>query len=112
MRIGARSFDRYFLVGLFNTGVDLVLFSALTVGVGLSPAVGNTLSTVCVMTMSYFINRAWVFRSSAKGFLTFVRFSAATLFTGLVVQTAVIYAVLAACDALAPGLPEAIATPG
>src|SRR5690606_2135678 len=36
MKIGSRSFDRYFLVGLFNTGLDLALFTLLAVGVGLA----------------------------------------------------------------------------
>lgn len=112
MRVGSRSVDRYLLVGLFNTGLDLALFSALAVLVGLAPVTANVISTVCVMTLSFFINRIWVFRSTTGGLGTFVRFAGVTLFTGLLVQSAVIVAVLAATDALAPGLPEGLAEPG
>lgn len=112
MRIGARSFDRYVLVGLANTALDLALYSTLALAVGFAPVVANVISTVCVMTVSFFVNRAFVFRSSTGGLVAFVRFVSVTLFTGLVVQSAVIVTVIASCDTLLPGLPEAVVTPG
>lgn len=112
MKLGARSFDRYVLVGLANTALDLVLFSTLALAVGFAPVAANVISTVCVMTVSFFVNRAFVFRSSAGGLMAFVRFVSVTLFTGLVVQSAVIVAAIAASGALLPGLPEAVVTPG
>lgn len=112
MRLGSRSVDRYLLVGLFNTGLDLALFSVLAVLVGLAPVTANVVSTVCVMTVSFFINRIWVFRSSAGGLGTFLRFASVTLFTGLLVQSGVIVTVLAVSEALLPSLPEGLAEPG
>jgi putative flippase GtrA len=112
MRIGSRSLDRYVLVGLLNTATDFVGFSLLAVVVGLPPVLANVISTVCVMTMSFFLNRAWVFRSEASGVGTFVRFVGVTLFSGLLVQSAVIVTVLAFCDAVLPSLAGEIAAPG
>lgn len=112
LRIGTRSLDRYVLVGLFNTGLDLVLFSFLSLAVDLPVVVANVISTVVVMTISFFINRAWVFRSDASGLGAYLRFAGVTLFTGLLVQSVVIVSVLAACDALVPSLAEEIAEPG
>jgi putative flippase GtrA len=112
MRVGSRSLDRYLLVGLVNTGLDLALFSLLAVALGVPAVAANVASTVVVMTLSFFLNRAWVFRSEASGPLAYLRFAAITLTTGLVVQSGVIVAVLAAADALAPSLPHAVAAPG
>lgn len=111
MKIGSRSLDRYVLVGLFNSALDVALFSLLTLAVGLLPVVSNVISTVLVMTVSFFINRWWVFRSSAKGLDAFARFAAVTLLSGWVVQSAVIVAFLAATDWLVPSLAAELVTP-
>ena len=112
MRIGSRSVDRYVMVGLFNTALDFVLFSFLALAVALAPLVANAISTVIVMTISFFINRAWVFRSEQRGLLSYARFAGVTLFTGLLVQSAVITGVLAVTDAVVPALAEETAKPG
>lgn len=111
MRLGSRSVDRYVLVGLFNTGLDLALFTFLAVGMGLAAVLSNTVSTVCVMTVSFFLNRAWVFRSESSGVGTYLRFAGVTLFTGLLVQSAVIVAVLVLAEALVPALAVELVTP-
>ncbi len=111
MKIGSRSFDRYFLVGLFNTGLDLALFTLLAVGVGLAAVLSNTISTVVVMTISFFINRRWVFRSQSSGVAVYLRFAGVTLFTGLLVQSAVILGVLFAAEVLVPALSTDLVTP-
>lgn len=111
MKIGSRSLDRYVLVGLFNSALDVVLFSLLTLAVGLVPVVSNVISTVLVMTVSFFINRLWVFRSSARGLDAFARFAAVTLVSGWVVQSTVIVVFLALTDWLAPSLAAEILTP-
>ncbi|GAA4814334.1 GtrA family protein [Nocardioides caeni] len=111
-RIGSRSFDRYVLVGLANTALDLLIFSFLSLVVDLPVVAANAISTVVVMTISFFVNRAWVFRSDAGGLGAYVRFAGVTLFTGLLVQSLVIVSVLAACDAVVPSLAEEIAEPG
>lgn len=111
MRLGSRSVDRYVLVGLFNTALDLALFTLLAVGVGLAAVLSNTVSTVCVMTVSFFLNRAWVFRSESSGVTTYLRFAAVTLFTGLLVQSAVIVSVLVLAEAVVPSLAVELVTP-
>lgn len=112
MKIGSRSVDRYVLVGLFNTALDFLLFSFLALVVALAPLVANAVSTLVVMTISFFINRAWVFRSTERGLSAYLRFAGVTLFTGLLVQSAVIVGVLALSDAVVPALAEEITKPG
>ncbi|WP_110239987.1 GtrA family protein [Nocardioides gilvus] len=112
MKIGSRSLDRYVLVGLFNSALDVALFSLLALAVGLAPVVSNVVSTVVVMTVSFFLNRAWVFRSETSGVGTYLRFVAVTLFTGLLVQSLVILGVIAVSAELIPALPDAVVTPG
>ncbi|MFL6089422.1 MAG: GtrA family protein [Aeromicrobium sp.] len=70
--------DRYLLVGLFNTAFDFTLFTLLAVGARLDPIVSNVISTAVVMTVSYAINRRWVFRSDSRGVRTYVGFATIT----------------------------------
>lgn len=102
---------RYLIVGLFNTGLDLLLFSLLAVVVGFEPVLANVVSTVVVMTISFFLNRAWVFRADDAGLRSYVAFVAVTLFSGLVVQSLVILGVLAVADAVLPDLSRDVVAP-
>ncbi len=102
---------RYLIVGLFNTGLDLLLFTALAVAVGLPPVIANVVSTIVVMTISFFLNRAWVFRAEGAGLRAYVAFVAVTLFSGLVVQSLVILGVLGLADVVVPDLSHDIAAP-
>ena len=103
---------RYLLVGLANTALDLALFTLLAVAVGAPVVLANVVSTVVVMTLSFFVNRAWVFRAESAGFSAYAGFVAVTLFSGLVLQSLVILGVLAAAGSLVPGLSDALAEPG
>ncbi|MBE7325852.1 GtrA family protein [Nocardioides sp. Y6] len=111
MKVGSRSVDRYVLVGLFNTALDLALFTALAVGVGLAAVLSNAISTVVVMTVSFFVNRAWVFQSQSSGVGVYLRFAGVTLFTGLLVQSGVILAVLFLAEVVVPALSTDLVTP-
>ena len=85
---------RYGLVGLSMSTLDFAIYSFL-VTVGLMPLAANAASTLMATTVSYFANRAFVVRSpkaaSVKGFLSF---AGATLFTSLLLQSAIIWATL------------------
>ncbi|MDO9456982.1 GtrA family protein [Nocardioides sp.] len=106
------SAHRYLVVGLANTALDLVLFTVLAVAVGVPPVVANVISTVVVMTVSFFVNRAWVFRAESAGLRAYVGFVAVTLFSGLVLQSLVILGVIAVASGVAPDLPDELVEPG
>lgn len=110
--LGDRSpFLRYALVGAFNTGLDLVLFTVLAVVINVAPLAANVASTVIVLCVSYLLNRGFVFRTERSVRGTVIQFVAVTLFSGLVVQSAVIWTVLHLGGLLAPGLPEDVLAP-
>ena len=103
--------DRYLLVGLFNTVFDFTLFSFLALGARLDPVVANVISTAVVMTVSYAINRRWVFQSDSRGLRTYVGFATITGFSAFVVQSLVIRGVLEAAAQWAPHLSLNLVTP-
>jgi putative flippase GtrA len=63
------------------------------------------------MTISFFVNRSWVFRAESAGLRAYVGFVAVTLFSGLVLQSLVILGAIAAAGAIAPDLPDGLVTP-
>lgn len=103
---------RYLVVGLGNTALDLALFTLLAVALGVAPVLANVISTVVVMTISFFVNRAWVFRAESAGLRSYVGFVSVTLFSGLVLQSLVILGVIAAADAVVPDLSDGLVEPG
>jgi putative flippase GtrA len=106
-----RSAQRYLVVGLANTALDLALFTVLAVVADVPPVVANVVSTVVVMTVSFFVNRAWVFRAESAGLRAYVGFVSVTLFSGLVLQSLVILGVLAAASGVAPDLSDDLVKP-
>jgi putative flippase GtrA len=70
---------RFALVGVVNTLIDLVLFTVLTAA-GVGVLVANTISTTSGMGFSFFVNRAWSFRSERPARETVVPFLLVTLF--------------------------------
>ncbi len=52
---------RFAVIGLVTTLMDLVLFSALTSGVGINPVVANVFSYSCGIVTSFLLNRSWTF---------------------------------------------------
>jgi len=103
---------RYLVVGLANTALDLLLFTLMAVVVGVPAVLANVISTVVVMTVSFFVNRAWVFRAESAGIKAYVGFVSVTLFSGLVLQSLVILGVIAAAHGLVPDLPDEVVKPG
>lgn len=107
----ASSARRYLVVGVANTLLDLLLFTLMALAVGLPPVVANVVSTAVVMTVSFFVNRSWVFRSESAGLRAYAGFVSVTLFSALVVQSLVILGVIAAAGALAPEVSDDLVAP-
>jgi putative flippase GtrA len=105
------SFLRYVLVGVFNSLLDLGLFTLFAVVVGLHPLVANVLSTTITLCVSYLLNRVFVFRTTRSVQGTVVQFVAVTLISGLLVQSAVIWAVLGLGALVVPSLSHDLLEP-
>lgn len=104
-------FLRYLLVGVFNSLLDLVLFTLFAVVVGLHPLLANIASTTITLCVSYLLNRVFVFRTDRSVQRTVVQFVAVTLISGLLVQSAVIAAVLHLGGLVVPNLSLEILEP-
>lgn len=102
---------RYVLVGGFNTLLDIGLFTLLATVVRLYPLLANVISTAVVICVSYALNRAFVFRSDRKHTRTLPQFVIVTLFSALVVQSAVIWVVIHLGGRLLPQLPYDVLAP-
>jgi putative flippase GtrA len=99
-----KAFLRYLLVGTFNTLLDLGLFTLFAVIIEIHPLAANILSTTITLCVSYLLNRVFVFQTERSIQRTAIQFVAVTLISGLVVQSAVIWAVLGLTPVLVPGL--------
>jgi putative flippase GtrA len=99
-----KAFLRYLLVGTFNTLLDLGLFTLFAVIIDIHPLAANILSTSITLCVSYLLNRVFVFRTERSVRRTAIQFVSVTLISGLVVQSAVIWAVLGLTPVLVPGL--------
>lgn len=106
-----RSARRYLVVGVANTALDLLLFTLMAVALGVPPVLANVVSTVVVMTVSFFVNRSWVFGAESAGAKAYLGFVSVTLFSGLVLQSLVILGVIAAAGGLAPDLGDGLVEP-
>ena len=83
---------RYGLVGLSTSALDLGLFTVFASGLGRHVVLANVMSTLITVCVAYLIHRTFVFRSSVPmSVRQFVSFASVTLFTGLVVQSALIW---------------------
>lgn len=101
-----RSFVRYVAAGLFNSALDLGLYTLLSTWLRVYPVWSNVISTSITMCISFALNGRWVFRSRQLGVGSFVGFVAITLSSGWLVQGAVIWVILHVLPPLAPSIPE------
>ena len=67
---------RFAIVGAFNTGVDVGVFSLLVFGAGMALVPANAIAYLVASTSSYVINRVWTFRGKTapagiRDYLTF-----------------------------------------
>ncbi|WP_298229856.1 GtrA family protein [Gryllotalpicola sp.] len=106
------AFLRYLIVGGINTLLDIALFTVFAVVLGWPPLLANLCSTSITICVSYLLNRRFVFRSDRTVQHTIVQFVAVTLTSAFVVQSAVIWAVIAVVGLAAPGFPHGVLTTG
>lgn len=63
-------FAKFFLVGIMNTGVDLIILNiemALTgIATGVGYSIEKSISFLFAVTFSYFINKHWTFQDKSK----------------------------------------------
>lgn len=63
-------FAKFFLVGIMNTGVDLIILNlemlATGIAVGLGYSIQKAISFLGAVTFSYFINKHWTFQDKSK----------------------------------------------
>ena len=99
MRVVARiwkiKFARFVVVGVFNTMFDLIMLNSL-VGIAHLPLLlANTISVSIGITISYFLNRRFVFRVDSANdkvsLAQFLKFFAVTGLSVIVVQNSILY---------------------
>jgi putative flippase GtrA len=69
---------KFALVGVLNTGVDVVVFFLLT-WIGIPYVTAQVISYSCGAANSYLLNKVWTFRSSGLSVAEMVRFAAVNL---------------------------------
>jgi len=87
-----RSAARFAIVGVIGTLIDIMLYGALFLGLGLTSLVANLLSYSAGIVNNYFWHRGWTFakrRNSHKG--QFVQFAAVSL-SALAVNSLIVLA--------------------
>lgn len=57
---------KFGIVGIFNFGLDIVIFNLLHFRVGIGPLTSKTLAVTVAATSSYFMNRHWSFAHRAR----------------------------------------------
>lgn len=77
--------------------MDILLFMFFATLLQFHPVWANVLSTAIVVTISFFLNHRFVFRSDKNRRSTAVQFVAITVFNGWVIQSIVIWAVVSVC---------------
>lgn len=94
------SLIKYLFVGVGTSLLDFVLFLTFSSLLGIPEVVANILSTTITIVVSYFVNNFFVFEAKTPSWRSFFSFAGLTLFTGMVVQSVIIWAVM---HILSPG---------
>lgn len=92
------SFFRFLLIGSVNTSIDVSLFAIFANVLDFNPVIASILSTAITISISFPLNRSFVFKSSRKKRHTAGHFLAITLFNAWVVQSAIIFIVVNSFD--------------
>lgn len=72
-------FSRYFSVGVLNTAIHWLCFTALFSLIGMNQAISNLVAFCVAVTFSFFVNAKWTFKSKA----TTGRYVAFVIFMGI-----------------------------
>lgn len=76
-------FSRYFTVGIMNTAIHWVVFSAILFNTGAGQSLANFGAFCVAVTFSFFVNARWTFSSEA----TTLRYLIYVVFMGAVAST-------------------------
>ena len=83
---------RFIFAGLANTFLDFLILNVLVFGLGVYPLLANVLSVTIGITISYYLNHYFVFRSKKKVNLrSYLMFFGVTGFSSLIIQSLVIF---------------------
>ena len=103
--------SRYLVAGVFTSLLDLTLFSLCSVVLHIPVVPSNVISTTITIIVSYQINRRWVFKTEKTGLVAFFSFASVTLFTGLLLQSGIIWRLNLAFSSWFPTLSGSVAKP-
>ena len=81
-------FLRYCVVGGIGTCTHFGITIALVEWARVQPTTASVAGFIAAFVISYLLNRAWVFGASARGWLSFVRYSVVCM-VGLVLNTSI-----------------------
>lgn len=88
-------FARFVVVGVFNTVFDLIMLNSMVAILNLPLLLANTISVSIGITVSYFLNRHFVFRVNPEtdrvSISQFLKFFAITGLSVIVVQNSILY---------------------
>jgi putative flippase GtrA len=87
-------FTKFFITGILNTTVDIVLFFVFANLIHVFPVYANILSTGLTMCLSFYLNYTFVFKSSNARHKAAALFILTTLFNAWVIQSAIIYSIV------------------
>ncbi len=59
--------SRFITVGIFNAGVDIVLFAALYYLAGWHLILAHVVAFITAITIGFFLNKLWTFRDRSRG---------------------------------------------
>lgn len=82
---------RFGAVGIANTGLDVAIFSFMTLVAGIPAVIANVASYSAGVGLSFVLNRTWTFRDRQRGraWMQMLLFAAGNL-TGLALSTLVV----------------------
>jgi len=80
-------FSRFLLVGTGNTAINFAILNTSVFFLHLNRIIAVTLATSCAVTLSFILNRSFVFEDSDEQAKKFLRFSAVAATGTLLIQT-------------------------
>jgi putative flippase GtrA len=103
---------KFAVVGVVNTAIDFVIFTALVSGASWPPVLANVVSYSCAVANSFLLNKHWTFsekRGQGRAIRQFVLFAGCNL-VGLILSTTIVWALAQPLGALAAKAVSIVAT--